>query len=88
MQLKETLMFNAPKYTDQDIALLKLIEVTENLQSINLVQANTVMKIQVKENPFQILLKNWAKFSRTNITKISNDLESSGLLGQTQQIPS
>lgn len=88
MQLKETLMFNAPKYTDQDIALLKLIEVTENLQSINLVQANTVMKIQVKENPFQILLKNWAKFSRTNITKISNYLESSGLLGQTQQIPS
>lgn len=57
LQLKETLIFNAPKYTDQDIALLKLIEDNEKLQSINLVQANTVVKIQVKENSFQILSK-------------------------------
>lgn len=64
---------------------LKLIEVTEKLQNINLMQAKTVVKIQVKENPFQNL-KNWAIFSRTGITKISNYIEISRLVGQTQQI--
>lgn len=61
MQLKETLIFNAPKYTDQDIALLKLIEDNEKLQSINLAQANTVVKIQVKENSFQKTEQNSAE---------------------------
>lgn len=61
LQLKETLIFNAPKYTDQDIALLKLIEDNEKLQSINLVQANTVVKIQVKENSFQKTEQNSAE---------------------------
>lgn len=61
LQLKETLIFNAPKYTDQDIALLKLIEDNEKLQSINLAQANTVVKIQVKENSFQKTEQNSAE---------------------------
>lgn len=61
LQLKETLIFNAPKYTDQDIALLKLTEDNEKLQSINLAQANTVVKIQVKENSFQKTEQNSAE---------------------------
>lgn len=39
----------------------------ESCKTLNLVQANTAVKIQIKENPFQVLMTNSAKFSLTSL---------------------